>query len=287
MSNVAEAATELVADVADEVAEGATQVAAASRGLSGRELGLVLGSVAVGAGLGAACGFLFARRNLETKYNQIAEEEIAAMREHYQAKMLVAESKPSLEEIVTESGYAIPEDNHEGPPMAVTPPDAVVEAAAEMAEEAEEVSGEVVVTEKMPPVVRNVFEEAAKHVEDNWDYQKELSRRSPTEPYVIHIDEREEFEYEEVTLTYYEADDVLCNERDEIVEDREQTVGEKSLDRFGHGSGDPSVVYVRNDSLETVFEVIKSPNSYAEEVHGFKHSSGVTPRRGRIQFDDE
>jgi hypothetical protein len=80
--------------------------------------------------------------------------------------------------------------------------------------------------------------------------------------------------YDHVTLTYYEVDDVLCNERDEIVDpdrDRENLVGERNLNLFGHGSNDASIVYIRNDKLEIVFEVVKSPNSFAEEVHGFRH----------------
>jgi len=50
-------------------------------------------------------------------------------------------------------------------------------------------------------------------------------------------------------------------------------VGERNLNLFGHGSNDASVVYVRNDKLELIFEVVRSPNSFAEEVHGFHHEA--------------
>jgi hypothetical protein len=50
---------------------------------------------------------------------------------------------------------------------------------------------------------------------DEWD-SRGARRRSPDIPYVIHYDERDEMEdYQEVTLTYYDGDDVLCDERDE------------------------------------------------------------------------
>jgi len=74
-------------------------------------------------------------------------------------------------------------------------------------------------------------------------------------------------------LTYYTKDDVVCNERDEILahEERETLIGEGNLERFGHGSGDEEIVFVRNDKLEILFEICRSENSYAEEVAGFSH----------------
>jgi hypothetical protein len=108
---------------------------------------------------------------------------------------------------------------------------------------------------------------------------------------VIHREERDEADaYDSVTFTYYEADDVICNERDEVIPegDRERIFGEANLEKFGHGSGDATTVYIRNDQLEMDIEVIRSPNSYAEEVHGFepeiKHSHR---RRERTPSDDE
>jgi len=57
------------------------------------------------------------------------------------------------------------------------------------------------------------------------------------------------------------------------------------VEKFGHGSGDPNVVYIRNEQYTAEIELCRSPNSYAEEVHGFKHSDEVeyrTPRRYSI-----
>lgn len=290
MSEVADKATEIVAEVADEVADQATQVAVASRGMSSRDLGLVFGGIVVGAGLGTTLGFIFSRRMLETKYNQLAEEEIEEMRQHYQDKMLAYEAvsqKPELEEIIKEQGYRVT------PPMAVTPPAAVVEAVEEaLREDEEEIEDAELVDEE--PEVRNIFREAEKidpeELEDDWDIHRERTRRSPTKPYVIHRDERDERStYIETTFTYYAEDDVLCNERDEVLDrdERNQLIGEANLNRFGHGSGDPSIVYIRNDHLELDFEVVLSPNSYAEEVHGLKHSDTGRRRRERQSYDDE
>jgi hypothetical protein len=171
--------------------------------------------------------------------------------------------------------------------MSVEPPAAVVEAAAESAEEGEVEPDEVLETD-----TRNVFDDA--ELVDEWDAHKERAGRSPTIPYVIHRDERDDdAAYDEVTYTYYEGDDVLCNERDEIIsqEDRDRLIGEVNLEKFGHGSGDPYVVYIRNDQLEIDYEIVKSTKSYAEEVRGItdqdlSHSS-MSRRKGRVSPDDE
>lgn len=303
--NASEAATEVVADAAEEVAEQATYVAEVSRGLSGRDLGLVFGGLVVGAGLGGTLGFIFAQRKLETKFNQMAAEEIAEMREHYNQKTVALEAeagKRDLDSIVQERGY-FPEFERDeeleeidasstAPPMAVTPPSAVVDRAQEVAEEdgVEDTPLDDPVDDTPEPVTRNIFKDNPPP-EDNWDWHRERTQRSPLKPYVIHREERDENEaYDIVTYTYYEADDVVCNERDEVIpeDDRERIMGETNVEKFGHGSGDASIVYIRNDQLEMDVELVRSPNSYAEEVHGFepkiKHSDR---RRERTYFDDE
>ena len=231
-----------------------------------------IGFYALGMGVGALTGYFVAKRLLETKYSKIADDEIAEMREHYQAKARALEAeaaKRPVEEIVKERGYSASDD--EAPPMAVQPP---AQPPITVEETEDEVAGE-------PPdydpersensETRNLFEEA--EVTHEWDWHEERKKRSPDIPYVIHYDERfETEEYSDMTLTYYDGDGVICNERDEIIDpnDIERLLGEKNLERFGHGSNDASIVYIRNDNLEIIYEVVKSPNSYAEEVHGFQ-----------------
>lgn len=282
-------AGEQILEGAAEVADGVAQMA---RGFSGLALS---GAFVIGAAAGAAAGYFFAQRKLQTKFEEMAEEaaeEVAEMRQHYAEKVVALENtqgKAGLEEIVRERGYAS-EPEPTGPPMAVTPPAAVVEAATEDEDD-------VVETEALPaePQTRNVFRDVATDVSTYdtfvWDWAKERRRRTPERPYVIHLDEREEFDtYDGVTFTYYEQDDVVCNERDEVMdeEERERVLGEANLERFGHGSDDENIVYIRNDQLEMVFEVVKSPNSYAEEVHGFPPQDPSELRHShRRHFDDD
>jgi hypothetical protein len=305
-TEVAEIAADGVADGLHVVSEEALATEKAVRNIEAIQLAYFGLGLVAGAAVGGFIAYRVAYRKAETKYNNIAAEEIAEMREHYNEKATALEAqagKGDLEEIVRERGYATDEEPEEEvetsatPPMAVTPPSAVVDRAQEVAESEDEAAGEPPdepIAETPEPVTRNVFRDN-EPPEDDWDWHKERAQRSPLRPYVIHRDEREENDaYDCVTFTYYDADDVVCNERDEVVpeEDRERILGESNLEKFGHGSDDASIVYIRNDQLEMDVEVVRSPNSFAEEVHGFeppaeeiKHSDR---RRGeRTSFDDE
>lgn len=291
----AETAVNIVADAAEEVADQAVNFAEFTRQMSKTRIQFYLLGMAVGATTGALIAWKVAYSRAETKYSKIADEEIAEMRQHYleKGKALEAEAaKRPVEEIVKERGYSSPPTS---PPVGNTPPPMVVKpptpAPESVIRSEDEVAGEPPDDESDPlEETKNIFQEA--EITHEWDWHAERRNRSPDAPYVIHYDEREEMEgYSEETLTYYEGDDVLCNERDEIIDpdfQREQLVGEKNLERFGHGSNDAAVVYIRNDKVEMVYEVVRSPNNYAEEVHGFHHSGyGKNLERMRARERDE
>lgn len=287
-------ATDVVADVAEGVADQAQQLADVSRTAGGRGIGLALGALLLGTGIGGGLGYLLAARKLETKFSQIADDEIAEMRETYMAKVRAAEAaaaKGSLKDLVDAKGYATasdeipskPERASDQPPMAVQPPESMIDSEDEAAGEppddsamAEtEVEGAEGIRNRGEAAVVNVFAEARRALPD-WDWHAERASRSPDEPYVIHYDERYEMEgYSEVSLTYFEADDVLCGDHDEAIDPdrRHRIIGEKNLERFGHGSNDPDVVYVRNDDLQIVYEISRSDGAYVTEVHGLAHEA--------------
>lgn len=81
-------------------------------------------------------------------------------------------------------------------------------------------------------------------------------------PYVISPDEFGEcLEYEQITLTYY-ADDVLADDRDEIVDRR--VVG---LDALSHiGDYEPDAVHIRNDILKTEYEILVDHRKYSDVI---------------------
>lgn len=101
------------------------------------------------------------------------------------------------------------------------------------------------------------------------------------EPFVI---SREEFDegyphFDKITITYYEKDDVLADEQDEIIPDIEAVVGYDSLSRFGDMSDDEYVVYVRNGRLGADYEIVLTQESYSESVLGIMQDKWLPLRR--------
>jgi len=224
----------------------------------------------VGLGMGAAGGFLAARRYLEPKYEKIAEDEISVMRDHFRKRMMVREDKPDLGDLnkkIADLGYG---DTRVKPTVPVDPPRA--------GEPNLNVSDTPVAdTEKRDQIFRSVFE-SDKEPSEAWDWEAEKALRKEGGIYVIHKDEFGETDNNEATLSYYAGDDVLCDQQDRIVDNQYALVAD-CLNKFGHGSHDRNVVYVRNEPLGIDMEVIKSDRTYAEEVHGFKHED---PPRKRV-----
>lgn len=101
------------------------------------------------------------------------------------------------------------------------------------------------------------------------------------EPFVI---SREDFDdtyahFDKITITYYEQDDVLADEQDEVIPDIESVVGYEALGRFGDMSDDDNIVYVRNGRLGSDYEIILAQESYTESVLGIVHDKPLTLRR--------
>lgn len=109
--------------------------------------------------------------------------------------------------------------------------------------------------------------------EDVWDIKAEVNKRTPHKPYVIHVDEfiNEEMaseDFVQATLTYYVSDDVLCDQEEAIIYNRSDLIGDAML--FGHGSGDPNCVYIRNMERRMEYEVLRDPGYYSVEVQGLE-----------------
>lgn len=118
---------------------------------------------------------------------------------------------------------------------------------------------------KRAGVVTSVFGDGAG---DEWDYKAEIETRDKSAPYIIHVDEymADEMGFDsQSTLTWYEGDQILCDSQDRIIYNYNEVVGEL---RFGHGSNDPNVVFIRNERLQAEYEVLRDSGSYQEIVLG-------------------
>jgi hypothetical protein len=63
--------------------------------------------------------------------------------------------------------------------------------------------------------------------------------------------------YEKETLTYYPSHRVLLDDDEELIDNVATVIGWKNLNRFGDESEDPDIVFVRNQRLNTDYEVVR------------------------------
>lgn len=278
-------ATEIVAEAAEAVASEATQVAQASRALSSRDVKIALLAAGMGLLAGAAVSHFITKRREQAKADAYIDDQVQEMDRHYRARA-ATEGKPDLDTIAA---------RYESPETAPTP-EQVAEAVLEHPEVQAGLGVNGADPTKKDVEYHNVFEhpnretfvEEAK-ASEQWDYATEVKLRTPEHPYIIHKDEVGEMvtekDYADVTFTFFEGDGILMGERDEVIDNQEDLVGLENLDRFGHGSGDPDVVYIRNDKFQMEIRVQRSGGSYSEEVHGFPDDEpGVRQSR---RFDDD
>jgi hypothetical protein len=246
-------------EVSEELVNAGTSVAGR---LQRPQLGYlaVVSVVAFGAGGGIA--WVVAKRRYEAKYEQLAAQEIAEAKAFY--------SKLHKGDQYATPGEAVEALGATGGPA--------VEALARYQGKNPDSATEVVVTETTEVEVNpihNVFED--RETDDEWDQDEELKKREtmdPEEPYILSQDEylEGELDYKQQTLTYFAEDDVLVDEKEQPINLIDTVVGEENLTRFGHGSGDNRIVYIRNDKLSMDFEIVKNEGSYTREVLGFQHS---------------
>lgn len=125
---------------------------------------------------------------------------------------------------------------------------------------------------RLPTKKKNVFDKG----DDIWDYEVEKEQRNEAEPYVIHHKEYidEEMGYRQETLTYYVVDDMLADPQEVAIYGWSTMLGD-FIDKFGHGSDDPNVVYIRNETMETEWEILRHHGSYAVEVQGFQAQEAI------------
>lgn len=213
-----------------------------------------------GVVLGASVSYFVTRRYLEKKYTEYAEAEIEEIRELYFEKARkerngTAEQapKPNLSQLMVDLEYRTAIDSEKlerGPePKLLRPDEPTPEDDAALR--------------------RNTFEWQG----GSWNWDAENALRESIDagvPYVIHRDEffKNENGWDQVHYTYYEKDDILADELDAPADDQAALVGLENLTKFGHGSFDPNMVYVRNPELEIEIAIVHSDESFENDQQG-------------------
>ena len=233
--------------VAEQVAGSLEEVAQATRDVDWGKVNMFIGGTGFGSVLGFIFGYRYGKQKTKAEALKEAEVEIAKVRAFYHERYeSEVPAKPDLDKVVEERGYSTKvkaEDLIERPTRPPVP---------------------------VQPAVPAPVQHPTRNADKSWDYDAEIAQRDKNHPYVIHQNEfNEEFpEYTQVTWTYYAGDDILADERDEVVARPELVVGDKNLKRFGDGADDPNVVFVRNDRIEMEFEICRSFKAYKVEVEG-------------------
>lgn len=225
---------------------------------------LLAGVALAAAGVGAFVAYKLTRKRLELQFEQELSEQIEASKEFYRRvnKEGVFESPESaVQALVPEAADALRQYQGRERPVPYNKPDEIVEVP----------EPNLVVSEKVVTTT-NVFVQAQENDPRDWDYNAELADRelNPGVPYTISFEEFNENEpgHEQTTLTYYSDDDTLVDAMDKPVDAVERFVGQDNLSRFGDGSGDKNVVYVRNEKADMDFEIIRENGSYHKHLFG-------------------
>ena len=183
--------------------------------------------------IGAAVGSVVTWQLLKSRYEQIAQEEIDSVKEVYARR----HSMNEVESVEVEDTDNDTTDDTEY-------------------EETVKKSGYVNYSD--------MHESVKKEVKPNIDVK--------TKPYVISPNDFGEMDdYECISLTYYEADDILADDADEIIEDVDNTVGSDALDCFGEYEDDS--VFVRDDVKKRDYEILLDRRSYSDVTGNNPHEA--------------
>ena len=196
--------------------------------------------------LGAAAGSLATWKLIEKKYKDIAQEEIDSVKDTF-SKMKKNEYPDKLEDYPDFEEFNDSDDSDDV--------------------EEEPKPEQKIDRNNKPDIVeyaKILSETGYTNYAERQD-KKEKKGVEPVEderPYVISPDEFGEKDgYENVTLTYY-ADGVLTDYFDNVISNVDEVVGFDSLDHFGEYEDD--VVFVRNEKMETDYEILRDLRDFNE-----------------------
>ena len=244
--------------------------------------------------VGSAATYFAVNTRLKSKYEAIADKEIASVKTHYRDQLAEEIDKAKetyafvkgtpeeasrilmkrMDEVQASADYKqqIEELGYGDSPLL----EDIVTAPIADAEELRTVNDEALalLREKLrngpdmePTVTGVVFEEEASFID------------SPTVPYIISVDEffQDEEDYEKLTITYFKKDDTLVDERNSPIADVEGTAGLKFAENFGSKSNDANIVYIRNRRLSADFEIVLDKSSFTETILGIKDEDTKKP----------
>lgn len=204
-----------------------------------RTTAIVAGSA--GVVVGAAAGYLIANKRAELKWKAIADEEILSVKKNY----------GGIDEYVEDPGPD--EADQEGWGISDQYGQRVVELGYR--EDVEH-------RERPEAPAQAVLPEPDASFEPTPVIDKGY-------PYPVNSDEffMDHKDYPKITIHYYVKDDILCDDREEIIMNRQELIG-NSLKHFGFDKTEPDTVFVINHQIGAAYEVCRDPDAYQTVVQG-------------------
>lgn len=248
----------------------------------------------VGVGAGYLVGFLVSRRQIKT-IEQRAQADINEIKESY--KLLRKEEFPdvsSAAEALIGEASTIKLKDLANKQEVLTDEEAEEynEAGKRYAQELRdngytEVEAERILKAVTERTTVNVFEQEPESAPEEIEPGAIHGPRVEGEPYVISVEEfmEEDENFEQITLSYWEEDDTLIDDANNVIHDVASVIGLNALRRFGQGSRDPNIVHIKNEENEVKYEVIRDFRAYTEVVLGIPKAPEEKSIR-RMRSDD-
>lgn len=247
-----------------------------------------------GAGLGGVVTYHVTKSKLQYRFEETLASETERIKEHYSRKNFTgdyADPETAAQKLIPEEEREVAQD--------------AMDAFQTYKPDGEGVVGEVAGIEEAEDVIRDEVKKARKRtifensVED-FDWDEETAYReslSDADPFVITLEEYDtadhDDEWEQKSLTYYEKDGILTLEDDTVVSNVDSVVGPLANLRFGYGSKDSNMVYVRNPRITWDMEISRHTGSYEVAVLGLDDSDEkelkhhVRPGQRKFRSSDE
>lgn len=193
----------------------------------------------VGCAAGGVLGYGFAMKRLKARYDEELAAEVLATKKFYA--------------IMNKDGVVL-ESLSEKIESSVEVPETVKVVLDKYAGRTEKIQYHRPVEKSTSIVTSNIFADVAEVENPVLITEEEFEENGP--------------EYTMASLTYYEGDNVLSDQADEVVDIKD--VGAENLQHFGEGEWDPNILYVMNKRIEHLFEINLSSGKFSVEVLGLE-----------------
>ena len=247
--------------------------------------------VVLGAAAGAGIGWYISKK----QYEAIMADELVQIKNHYDisarrektgpyskiedlARQLREDNAKEYKEGLKRLGYSSEEEAEEDPKF----------DRKEFMQELGIISDDELIMDEAP--ISNDIPEQEDEDEDtpddgSWNaFDYSHQNRDPEIPYVISYEEfsEEHLDFNKNTITWFDGDETLTDEREEVIPEVVSYVGEDALTRFGDGSHDENIVYVRNERMGVDFEVVLNKGKYSVIVLHKPEPKKRAPRKMKV-----